>query len=124
MRILFDQGTPVGIRDVLLTHEVKTAAEQGWSSLSNGHLLNAAEQAGFDVLLTTDTNIRFQQNLTGRRIAIVALSPNRWTLIRTRLSEVVAAVEEVRPGGDPTGSALRSDKNIRRREVDELLRRC
>ncbi len=98
MRILFDQGTPVGIRDALAAHEVKTAAEQGWSSLSNGRLLNAAEQAGFDVLLTTDTNIRFQQNLAGRQIAIVALSPNRWTLIRGRLSEVVEAVEAVKPG--------------------------
>ena len=98
MRILFDQGTPVGIRDALLAHEVKTAAEQGWSSLSNGHLLSAAEQAGFDVLLTTDTNIRFQQNLAGRRIAVVAISPNRWTLMRTRLSEIATAVEAVKPG--------------------------
>jgi hypothetical protein len=98
MRILFDQGMPVGIRDALAAHEVKTAAEQGWSSLSNGHLLKAAEQAGFDVLLTTDTNIQFQQNLTGRRIAIVALSPNRWTLLRGRLSEIIASVEAVKPG--------------------------
>ena len=98
MRILFDQGTPVGIRDALSKHDVRTAAEQGWSSLSNGHLMSAAEQAGFDVLLTTDTNIRFQQSLMGRRIAIVALSPNRWTLIRGRLSEVVATVEVVKPG--------------------------
>jgi hypothetical protein len=97
MRILFDQGTPVGIRDALSSHEVRTAAEQGWSSLSNGQLLSAAERAGFDVLLTTDTNIRFQQNLIGRRIAIVALSPNRWTLMLTRLPEIVAAVEAAKP---------------------------
>jgi hypothetical protein len=98
MRILFDQGTPVGVRDALAEHEVRTAAEQGWSSLSNGQLLSAAEQAGFDVLRTTDTNIRFQQNLARRQIAIVALSPNRWTLIRGRLSEIVAAIEAVKPG--------------------------
>jgi hypothetical protein len=98
MRVLLDQGTPVGVRDALSKHEVKTAAEQGWSSLSNGHLLNAAEQAGFSVMVTTDTNIRFQQNMSGRQIAIVAVSPNRWTLIRVRLSEIVKAVEAVKPG--------------------------
>jgi hypothetical protein len=92
MRILFDQGTPVGIRDAFSAHEVKTAAQQGWDSLSNGQLLSAAEQNGFEVLLTTDTNIRFQQNMEGRRIAIVVLSPNRWTLIRTALSEIVETV--------------------------------
>jgi hypothetical protein len=98
MRVLLDQGTPVGIGEQLSKHEVKTAAEQGWSSLSNGQLLSAAEQAGFSVLVTTDTNIRFQQNMAGRQIAIVALSPNRWTLMRARLSEIVEAVETAKPG--------------------------
>lgn len=77
---------------------MKTAAEQGWSSLSNGQLLSAAEQAGFDVLLTTDTSIRYQQNLTSRRIAIVAVSPNRWKLIRENLAQIVSAVEAAEPG--------------------------
>ena len=98
MRILFDQGTPVGIRDALSGHEVKTAAEQGWSSLLNGQLLSAAEAAGFDVLLTTDTNLHFQQNMDGRGIAVVTISPNRWTLVRGRLPEIVAAIEAAEPG--------------------------
>jgi len=98
MRILFDQGTPVGIRDALSGHEVKTAAEQGWSSLLNGQLLSAAEQTGFDVLLTTDTNIHLQQNMAGRRIAVVAISPNRWMLIRRKLPEIAAAIEAAKPG--------------------------
>ena len=98
MRIMFDQGTPVGIRDALPTHEVKTTAEQGSSSLSNGQLLDAAEQAGFDVLLTTDTNIRYQQNLRARRIAIVVISPNRWKVIRDRLPQIVSAIDAARPG--------------------------
>jgi hypothetical protein len=98
MRVLFDQGTPVGIRDALSGHEVETAAEAGWSSLSNGQLPSAAEDAGFNVMLTTDTNIRFQQNLTDRRIAIVAISPNRWTVIRERLPEISAAVEGAKAG--------------------------
>jgi hypothetical protein len=60
MRILFDQGTPVGIRDSLQGHTVKTAHEQGWSTLLNGELLAAAEGAGFDVLVTTDKNLVYQ----------------------------------------------------------------
>ena len=98
MRILFDQGTPVGIRDALTDHEVRTAYEQDWASLLNGELLSAAEQAGFDVLLTTDTNIHFQQNMVGRRIAIVAVSPNRWKTMRGRLDEIVLAIEAAKPG--------------------------
>jgi hypothetical protein len=74
MRVLFDQGTPLPIRRFLHSHRIRTSSEQGWSKLTNGDLLNAAEDAGFDVLLTTDQNIRYQQNLVGRKIAIVALS--------------------------------------------------
>lgn len=76
MRVLFDQATPVPIRPFLIDHGVSTAAREGWSELDNGHLLDAAEAAGFDVLLTTDTNIRYQQNLEGRKIAIVAYAPS------------------------------------------------
>ena len=67
MRVLFDQAAPVPIRPFLIGHRVSTAAREGWSELDNGHLLNVAEAAGFDVLLTTDTNIRYQQNLKGRK---------------------------------------------------------
>ena len=80
MRILFDQGTPVAIRDALQSHTVRTAREEGWSTLSNGELLRAAEEAGFDLLLTTDTNLPHQQSLKGRKLAVVILSRNRWVL--------------------------------------------
>jgi hypothetical protein len=73
MLILFDQATPVPIRAYLVEHTVRTAWQQGWSTLRNGDLLLAAEEAGFEVLLTTDKNIRYQQNLSTRRIAIVVL---------------------------------------------------
>src|SRR5713101_1719053 len=63
MRIIFDQGTPVPIRSYLELHTVRTAAQQGWDKLTNGDLLTAAEEAGFDLLLTTDKNMRYQQNL-------------------------------------------------------------
>ena len=73
MRVLFDQATPLPIRAHLDQHVVSTAFAQGWDTLKNGELLTAAEQAGFDVLLTTDKNLRYQQNLTDRKISIVVL---------------------------------------------------
>ena len=66
MLILFDNGTPRGIARELDGHTVREARENGWDVLRNGELLDAAEAAGFDILLTTDKNIRYQQNLTGR----------------------------------------------------------
>jgi hypothetical protein len=98
MLVLFDQGTPRGIARWLLDHTVKEAKSQGWDRLTNGELLNAAEQAGFDVLLTTDKNLRYQQNLKARRIAIVVLGKGRWRLIRPVISTVVEAVNVALPG--------------------------
>ena len=73
MKILFDQGTPVPLRRCLPAHSVTTAFEQGWCDLENGKLLDAAEQSGFELMLTTDSNLQYQQNLTERRIAIIVL---------------------------------------------------
>jgi hypothetical protein len=98
MRVLFDQGTPVGIRHVLEGHFVRTAHEEGWSTLQNGELLESAEDAGFDVLVTTDTSLPHQQNLTGRKLAVVILSKNRWKLIKSKLAEITAAVTSAKPG--------------------------
>jgi hypothetical protein len=98
MLILFDQGTPVGIRRAFPDHTVRTAREQGWSALLNGELLRVAEEAGFEVLLTTDTNLRYQQNLQGRKLAIVVLSRNRWSLVKPLLDQIVNAVIAATPG--------------------------
>ena len=98
MRILFDQGTPVALRDALQNYSVGTANAQGWSTLTNGELLRVAEQAGFEVLLTTDTNLPHQQNLRGCKLAVVILTKNRWTLIKSRMKEIVAAVNSAKPG--------------------------
>jgi len=98
MLVLFDQGTPRGIARWLLDHTVKEAKSQGWDRLTNGELLNVAEQAGFDVLLTTDKNLRYQQNLKSRRIGIVVLGKGRWRLIRPVISTVVEAVNLAQPG--------------------------
>jgi hypothetical protein len=93
MRVLFDHGTPRGIKRFLTGHTVREAFQEGWHTISNGDLLTAAEQAGFDVLLTTDKNIRYQQNLSSRKIAIVVLERSRWPLVKPRVAEIAAAVD-------------------------------
>jgi hypothetical protein len=98
MRILFDQGTPAPLRHALAGHSVETAYERGWSDLSNGDLLTAAEGASFDLFMTTDQNLRYQQNLADRRLAILVLPTTRWPVIRQRAAEVAAAVRTMRPG--------------------------
>jgi hypothetical protein len=98
MRILFDQATPVPIRPYLERHTVRTAAQQGWDKLSNGDLLTAAEEGGFDLLLTTDKNMRYQQNLVGRKIAIVVLGRQQWPQLRPHIQRVVEAVNAATPG--------------------------
>ena len=98
MRILFDQPTPVPLRAFLKGHTVSTAAQQGWNRLRNGELLDPAKAAGFEVLVTTDKNIRYQQNLTDRRIAIIVLGKQQWPELRPHVQLVVAAVNAATPG--------------------------
>ena len=98
MRILFDNGTPRGIANALTDHVVEEARRHGWDTLRNGELLDAAEAAGFEVFLTTDRDIRHQQNLTTRRIAVVVLGKARWKLVKARLSKIAAAVNAATPG--------------------------
>ena len=98
MRVLFDQGTPAPLRHSLVGHSVETAYERGWSALSNGDLLKAVENASFDLFITTDQSLRYQQNLTGRRFAILVLPTTRWPVIQRHVTEVAAAVDSIRPG--------------------------
>ena len=98
MLVLFDHGTPRSIALYLEGHTVKEARAQGWDRLSNGELLKAAEEAGFDLLLTTDKNIRHQQNLSGRKIAIVVLGNPQLPVVRLHIQRVVAAVNTATPG--------------------------
>ena len=98
MRILFDQGTPVPLKGILTSHEIETATEKGWSSLSNGDLLNEAESNGFEALITTDQNLQYQQNLAERSIAIVVLTRASWPKIQGKLEDVQAAIDGLRPG--------------------------
>jgi hypothetical protein len=99
MLVLFDNGTPRTLARFLIDHHTVTEARaRGWGELENGELLKVAEAAGFEVLVTTDKNIRYQQNLRGRAIALVVLGQGRWALIKPYVPEVVAAVNAATPG--------------------------
>jgi hypothetical protein len=98
VKVLFDQGTPLPLRKALPEHQVESAYERGWSSLRNGELLAAAELAGFDVFVTTDRQLKHQQNLANRRIAIVVLLSTSWPRIQAVLPAVAAAVAGAAPG--------------------------
>jgi hypothetical protein len=98
MLILLDQGTPVPIRRFLPEHKVETTVQRGWDTLKNGELLKAAQDAGFEVLVTPDKNIRYQQNLKAFAIAIVVLGNPQWPVLRRHVDRVVAAVASAKPG--------------------------
>lgn len=98
MRVLFDNGTPRPIARSLVGHEVAFARELQWHELKNGELLSQAENAGYDVLLTSDKNMRYQQNLAQRKIAIVVLGNQQWPEVKMNLAAVVAAINTAVPG--------------------------
>jgi len=97
MKILFDHGTPAPLRRSLAGHEISTAYEMGWATLSNGDLLAAAERC-FDVFITTDQNLRCQQNLAGRHLAILILPTTSWPEIQKHTDKIVSAVAALKPG--------------------------
>ena len=98
MRVLFDQGTPAPLRHALVGHAVSTAFELGWATLKNGELLAAAESHSFDVFITTDTNLKYQQNLKSRRIAIVVLGTTSWPRLKIVPEMIVSVVNATTAG--------------------------
>ena len=99
MRILFDKNVPVGLRRFLSGHEVRTFVEMQWHpQFENGELLKAGEAAGFDVLVTSDQNIVYQQNLMGRKLALVVLGSNIWPIVRAHRAMITAKVDAATPG--------------------------
>jgi predicted nuclease of predicted toxin-antitoxin system len=98
MKILFDNGTPKPIARSLPGHEIAFARRIGWHEMENGELIQRAEEAGYEVLLSTDKNIRYQQNLAGRKIALVILGNQQWPLVRLHLGKIAAAVNAATPG--------------------------
>jgi hypothetical protein len=98
MLILFDHVTPNGVARFLAGHTVIRAKDRGWDTLSNGELLEAAERDGFDVLVTADKNMRYQQDLRTRRIALVVLSTPQWPVVKLHLKAIAAAVNAATAG--------------------------
>ena len=98
MRVLFDQRTPAPLRQFLKLHDVSTAYDLGWSNLKNGELLDAAEAQGFQVLITTASNLNHQQNLANRTIAIVVLGSTSWPRIKNVAPMIAASINEVGVG--------------------------
>ena len=98
MLILFDNGTPRGLARFLTGHSVEEARNRGWEELANGELIKAAEQAGFEVMVTTDKNIRYQQNLEARKIALVVLKNSQWPMVRLVAEDIAVAVLAALPG--------------------------
>lgn len=120
MKILFDQNTPWGLRKPLSGHMVFPASRMGWAEVRNGDLLLLAELSGYDLFLTGDKNIRYQQNLGKRRISITEITTTHWPSLRLCFEKLVQAVESSSPGSysivecpDLRKTALRS----RRREI-------
>ena len=98
MKVLFDNGTPHPIATVLEGHSVTFARQLDWQELQNGELLEEAEEAGFDVLVTTDKNMRYQQNLIEREISIIVLGNSQWPNVRHCLRDIAQAINEATPG--------------------------
>jgi predicted nuclease of predicted toxin-antitoxin system len=121
MRILLDENIPFGMRKLLGEHDVKHASEEGWDGISNGELIAYAEAYGYDVMVTADKNLRYQQNIADRKLAIMALSTNHWKTIRRGAHFVVEALDHVirgafvevdfnRPLGRPRDPGPRRDR--------------
>jgi hypothetical protein len=98
MLVLFDHSVPAPLSPFLVGHAITEARERGWDTLSNGDLLAEAERAGFDIFVTADKNIQYQQNLARRSIAVVVLSTPQWPLVKLHVAKIVAAVKAAQPG--------------------------
>ncbi len=99
MKIILDESVPQNLRLLIEGgHTVVTAWFQGWSGLKNGALLDVAEAAGFELFITADQEMSYQQNLTGRKMALVVLSTNNWSFIKARIGAIMAAIRAAQPG--------------------------
>jgi hypothetical protein len=98
VRILLDENLDHAVRKLLVHYDVSTVAYMGWIGQKYGDLLQSADQNGFDVLLTGDRGLGYEQNLTGRRIAVVALTAIQTSLIRQHLPRIVSAIDQAVPG--------------------------
>ena len=98
MRILFDQGVPAPLRQHLPEHSIDTAAERGWGTVTNGQLLDLAEAGGYELLITTDQSMRYQQNLTELPFGVLVLMATAWPNVRQRVETIRSAIVTTVPG--------------------------
>lgn len=98
MKVLLDENLPQKLRLLLTVHDMETVSFNGWSGLKNGELLKAAEEHGFEVFLTGDQALAYQQNLAVRQIAIVTLSANNWPILKKSMGKIAEAIDEATPG--------------------------
>jgi len=99
MKIILDESVPQKPRLLIEgDHTVVTTWFQGWSGLANGALLNAAEDAGFELFITADQEMSYQQNLKGRRMALVVLSTNNWAAVKAHIVGIMTAINAATPG--------------------------
>ena len=98
MKVLLDENLDHALRNLLGPHQVVTVSYMGWNGLKNGELLSEAENHGFEVLLTGDQTLNYEQNLARRRLAIVALSAIQLPIIKKNLSKIIAALDAAVPG--------------------------
>ena len=98
MKVLLDENLDHALRSLLGPHEVVTVTYMGWAGLQNGELLRAAEDKGFDVLLAGDQTLTYEQNLTGRRRSVVALSAIQLPILKENLPKIIAAIDSAVPG--------------------------
>ena len=97
MKILLDECVPVQVRHALIGHDVSTVQAQGWKGIQNGELLAASEAAGFAIFILADKNLRYQQNLDTRQIAVVLLPTTHWPTLRLHVPAIQTAMETVGP---------------------------
>jgi hypothetical protein len=98
VKVLLDENLDHGLRQLLGPHEVVTVTYMGWTGLKNGELLRRAEDHGIEILLTGDQTLSYEQNLSGRRLAIVALSAIQLPILKNNLPRIITALDNATPG--------------------------
>ena len=97
MKLIFDENVPLPLGKYFSNHILSTIQEEGWAGVDNGEIIELID-GHFDVFILADKNLRYQQNLSSRRIAMVELPTNRWPILESIAKKVVTAVEQSKPG--------------------------
>jgi len=97
VKVILDESVPIQTARFIIGHEVTTVQREGWAGIENGDLLNLVD-GRFDVMVLADKNLRYQQNLASRRIALVELPSNRWPILQKMAIQIAEAVNNARPG--------------------------